>query len=204
MRRPSGSSASEGDRVVRGRLPGASAFGCSGSSTNICARVPKGKPSSGITGEVGTQAPLGVAQTRFPSVSAATSWVVSRRPSAAASACGSAGASRPAPPAASPRGASRSPGAARARPAADRPARDGPACRRPRAASRAGPSRSAGRHTRRRGPRRRASRTRPRCGARRRCRSPMAARSKPSSRRSCCRKTGPWLQGPHFQTRAPR
>ena len=33
---------------------------------------------------------------------------------------------------------------------------------------------------------------------------PMAARSKPSSSRSCWRKTGPWLQGGHFQTRAPR
>ena len=47
-----------------------------------------GKPL-GITGEVGSQPPLGVAETRLPALSAATSCVVSRRLSAAASAWGS-------------------------------------------------------------------------------------------------------------------
>ena len=71
--RPSASRASDGDRVVRGRLPGSRALGCAGSSTNIWARVPIGKPSDGITGEDGIQAPEGVAETRLPSRSTASS-----------------------------------------------------------------------------------------------------------------------------------
>ena len=47
--------------VVRGRLPGASVAGSPGSSANICARVPRQKPSSGMTGEDCSQPPLGVA-----------------------------------------------------------------------------------------------------------------------------------------------
>ena len=65
-RRPSARRASDGVSVVRGRLPGARALGCSGSSTNICARVPIGKPSSGITGDDGIQAPLGVQADQVP------------------------------------------------------------------------------------------------------------------------------------------
>ena len=68
---------SDGVRVVRGRLPGTSAFGCAGSRENICARVPSGKPSPGMTGELGIQAPLTVAAIMFPSASTASRWVVS-------------------------------------------------------------------------------------------------------------------------------
>ena len=46
--------------------PGASEAGSPSSSQNICARVPSGKPSAGITGEDCSQPPLGVAETRLP------------------------------------------------------------------------------------------------------------------------------------------
>ena len=58
--------ASVGESVVRGRLPGSSEFGSPSSSQNICARVPRQKPSSGITGAPQSQPPLGVADTMFP------------------------------------------------------------------------------------------------------------------------------------------
>ncbi len=41
-----------GDEVVRGLANGASEDGIPLASQNICARVDKGKPSSGMTGEL--------------------------------------------------------------------------------------------------------------------------------------------------------
>ena len=58
---PSPSRTRVGVRVVRGRRPGASADGAAGSRDMDCARVPMGKPSSGITGEDCSQPPDGVA-----------------------------------------------------------------------------------------------------------------------------------------------
>ena len=52
--------------MVRGRLPGARLAGRPSSSQNICARVPRQKPSSGITGELCSQPPDGVAETMLP------------------------------------------------------------------------------------------------------------------------------------------
>src|SRR5262249_17767826 len=72
-------SASVGDSVVRGRLPGASAAGCLSSSQNICARVPRPKPSSGITGEDCSQPPDGVADTILPAASTMSKCTVSPR-----------------------------------------------------------------------------------------------------------------------------
>src|SRR5438477_5558404 len=60
---------SDGVSVVRGRLPGASEFGCEGSRLKTCSRDPRGKPSEGITGDDSSQPPLGVAENRFPSSS---------------------------------------------------------------------------------------------------------------------------------------
>ena len=48
---------------MRGRLPGARAAGWPSSSQNICARLPRQKPSSGITGDDCSQPPDGVAVT---------------------------------------------------------------------------------------------------------------------------------------------
>src|SRR5438270_1149621 len=72
-----------GERVERGRLPGTSAAGCSPSSQNICARVPRQKPSSGMTGEDCSQPPDGVAETMLPSRSMMSKCTVS--PATAAS-----------------------------------------------------------------------------------------------------------------------
>ena len=77
--RPPSRSASDGDSVVRGRLPGASDAGSPSSSQNICARVPRQKPSPGIAGELCSQPPLGVAETRLPKRSATSRWHVSPR-----------------------------------------------------------------------------------------------------------------------------
>jgi hypothetical protein len=52
--------------VVRGRLSGASEAGWFSSSQNICARLPRQKPSSGITGEDCNQPPDGVAEIMLP------------------------------------------------------------------------------------------------------------------------------------------
>ena len=70
---------SVGESVVRGRLPGSSEFGSPSSSQNICARVPRQKPSSGITGAPQSQPPLGVAATMFPQRSTTSRCTVSPR-----------------------------------------------------------------------------------------------------------------------------
>ena len=70
-----------GDSVVRGRLPGASEAGWPSSSQNICARVPRQKPSSGITGEDCSQPPDGVADTMLPAWSTMSKCTVSPRTS---------------------------------------------------------------------------------------------------------------------------
>ena len=87
-------SASEGESVVRGRLPGASELGRPGSSQNIWARVDSEKPSPGTTGELCSQPPLGVAETRLPHRSATSRWQVSPRVSPAVDDGGFAGARR--------------------------------------------------------------------------------------------------------------
>src|SRR5262245_10856062 len=66
-----------GDRVERGRLPGSSAAGCLGSSQNICARVPKQNPNSGIVGEDCSQPPDGVDDTMLPCLSMISKCTVS-------------------------------------------------------------------------------------------------------------------------------
>ena len=70
-------SAMVGVSVERGRFPGISAAGWSSSSQNICARVPRGKPSSGITGDECNQPPDGVAVTMLPAWSMMSKWTVS-------------------------------------------------------------------------------------------------------------------------------
>ncbi len=74
---PSSCSASEGVSVVRGRRPGASELAKPSSSQNICARVPRQKPRPPIAGELCSQPPLGVAETRLPWRSATSRWQVS-------------------------------------------------------------------------------------------------------------------------------
>ena len=70
----------DGDSVVRGRAPPARATrGRPSSSQNICARVPRQKPSPAIAGEHCSQPPLGVAETRLPKRSATSRWQVSPR-----------------------------------------------------------------------------------------------------------------------------
>jgi hypothetical protein len=66
-----------GVKVERGRLPGAKPFGCSSSSQNCCARVPRQNPSSGITGEECSQPPDGVDDTMLPSRSTMSKCTVS-------------------------------------------------------------------------------------------------------------------------------
>jgi hypothetical protein len=65
------------------------------SSQNICARVPRQKPSSGMTGEDCSQPPDGVAETMLPSRSTMSKWQVSppeapRRPTVGSPAPGAA------------------------------------------------------------------------------------------------------------------
>ena len=72
-------STSPGESVVRGRLRGCSDDGRPSSSQNICARVPSGQPSAGMTGELCSQPPLGVAENRLPKRSATSRWTVSPR-----------------------------------------------------------------------------------------------------------------------------
>ena len=64
---------------MRGRLPGASAAGWPSSSQNIWARVPRQKPSSGMTGEDCSQPPDGVADTMLPARSTISKCTVSPR-----------------------------------------------------------------------------------------------------------------------------
>ena len=66
-----------GERVVRGRAPGIRLDGNPSTSQNIWARVPSGKPSSGITGELWNQPPLGVAVIILPQRSIKSRWTVS-------------------------------------------------------------------------------------------------------------------------------
>ena len=62
--------------VTRGRLPPASSFGFPGISTNCCARSVSGMPvSPAIT--LGSHAPEGVAENTMPSLSIASTQVVS-------------------------------------------------------------------------------------------------------------------------------
>src|SRR6266567_3487145 len=70
-----------GESVVRGRLPGASAAGWSSSSQNIWARLPRQKPSSGITGDDCSQPPDGVAEIMLPAWSMMSKCTVSPRTS---------------------------------------------------------------------------------------------------------------------------
>src|SRR3546814_3828325 len=70
-------SAKPGDSVVRGRLRGASAEGERSSSQNICARLPRQKPRSGMIGDDCSQPPLGVALNMLPSRSMMSMWTVS-------------------------------------------------------------------------------------------------------------------------------
>ena len=62
-----------------GARPAASEDGRPSSSQNICARVPSGQPSAGITGELCSQPPLGVAETMLPQRSTTSRWTVSPR-----------------------------------------------------------------------------------------------------------------------------
>ena len=71
-------SASPGESVVRGRVPGFSDEARPSSSQNICARVPRGHPSAGMTGELCSQPPLGVAEIMFPKRSAMSRCTVPR------------------------------------------------------------------------------------------------------------------------------
>src|SRR4051812_12834497 len=68
-----------GDKVVRGRFPGANAAGCDSSSQNICARVPRQKPNSGIRGEDCSQPPEGVDEIILPQRSMISKCTVSPR-----------------------------------------------------------------------------------------------------------------------------
>src|SRR3569832_2038140 len=84
--------------VVRGRRPGASAAGWFSSNQNICARVPRGKPSSGSTGEDCSQPPEGVAETMLPAWSMMSKWTVSPRPSPVRERLAVVGSPPPTPP----------------------------------------------------------------------------------------------------------
>ena len=59
-------------------LPGSSDDASPSSSQNICARVPSGQPSAGMTGELCSQPPLGVAEIMFPKRSATSRCTVPR------------------------------------------------------------------------------------------------------------------------------
>src|SRR5271165_2716114 len=66
-----------GDSVVRGRLRGATLFGCPFCVQNICPRVLTQKPSSGTTGDDCNHPPEGVALTMLPKRSITSTWHVS-------------------------------------------------------------------------------------------------------------------------------
>ena len=68
-----------GVSVVRGRRPGARDDGSPSSSQNICIRLPRQKPSSGIAGELCSHPPLGVAEIMLPHRSTTSTWQVSPR-----------------------------------------------------------------------------------------------------------------------------
>ena len=66
-----------GVSVERGRLPGISAFGWLLVEPELCARVPRQKPSSGMTGDECSQPPDGVDDTMLPSRSTMSKCTVS-------------------------------------------------------------------------------------------------------------------------------
>ena len=68
-------------RAQRGARPppGTRLAGRPSSSQHICSRLPSGKPSSGMTGELCSQPPLGVAETMLPQRSTTSRWQVSPR-----------------------------------------------------------------------------------------------------------------------------
>ena len=68
---------SVGLSVTRGRLPPASSFGWPGTSRKLCARSVSGMPVSPAITD-GIQAPEGVAEKMMPSLSMASTQVVSR------------------------------------------------------------------------------------------------------------------------------
>ena len=67
------------ERRARPRARAASDDGRPSSSQNICARVPSGQPSAGITGELCSQPPLGVAESMLPQRSTTSRCTVSPR-----------------------------------------------------------------------------------------------------------------------------
>ena len=137
--------------------PPTSDAGSPSSSQNICARVPRQNPSPSIAGELWSQPPLGVAETRLPKRSVTSRWQVSPR------------VARPRRGAAAHRGDRRQPPAepGRSSPEASSPTSARRAVRVPReSSSPAAPAPNRRRTPR--GPRTRASRTRTRhAGARR-------------------------------------
>src|SRR5215469_15361281 len=70
-------------RVVRGRLPGASALGCPSSRENISLLVLSVQPSSGENTDLRKTPPLGVSAIMLPSRSMHAMWVVPSFDSAA-------------------------------------------------------------------------------------------------------------------------
>src|SRR5436189_6062396 len=67
---------SVGDKVMRGRFPGATTLGLFGSMSADCSRCPINTPVSPAT-TAGSHAPLGVALNRLPSLSITFTQVVS-------------------------------------------------------------------------------------------------------------------------------
>src|SRR5262249_29708533 len=76
--------AGRGGGVVGGRRPGASELAKPGVSANIWARLPRQNPSPGMTGELCSQPPLGVAETMLPNRSGTSRWQVSPGPNSGA------------------------------------------------------------------------------------------------------------------------
>ena len=196
--------ASDGLRVVRGRVPGRSELASPSSSQSIWARVPRQKPRPGTTGELCSQPPLGVAATRLPCRSTTSTWQeVSPK-------VGSRTRQGPRRPPGRRRPRAGGGCARRATPVA------GPATPRPRPGPGAplgvvgveqavkGYSRRQDRRTRPPGRRRRAWRARPPCGRRRRCPGPSPPGRTRRAARGCWSSTGPWPHGPVLRTVQPR
>ena len=183
------------ERGARAACPGATAFGCAGSSENVWQRDESGKPSAGTTGEALSHAPLGggahhvARRVDHVDVHGAVTGQSGRGHGtlerAARSRRGSPGRSSSEARAGSISGRRTSAYGVgeEARPAA-RPRRRG---RR---------STARGRRTRASAPRPPGGGSRPSCG--RRPRSAAGSRSA-----SACSKSGPLVQGGHFQTVRP-
>ena len=212
-------SASAGVSVVRGRLPGARAFGCVRGRARTSGRAPRpGSRGPARPASPDSQPPLGVAETMLPCRSITSRWQVSPRVSARYCAAAAPGvvvhrSRRPSP---SPRARSTVEPAARS---ASRPAvagdRPGTQVERRLVADQPAPLGVVGlRQQRRRAARRRTPgrRRTPRGRRTRASRTPgtvctnsgpsgsIAARSKPGSSASCCRSTGLCAHGPGLQT----